>query len=265
MQKPSSNPLADQMAWKAELEKIRLRNLRRQEQVGAPVRPRPVLRPDEKNSVAAELALGLDPGLASAQTDDTAEQNWSRQLEQSRLRGAMAFGGLNLPGPGATAAEDKSAAPQKAPSSAETAKMAAQVASGVGLTKLAADEAKDALKAAGKGVLAAAGALGAIANKYGIWILFYGFFSVIFVEPFITAPTILLVLWAWLVAAHLLGAKKLRKFNALELMTLFTCSSIYIAALALIVLIISLIACASDTSCVVEAIRELGVGAADIL
>ena len=257
MQKPSSNPLADQMAWKAELEKIRLRNLRRQEEVGAPVRPRPVLRSGEKNSVAA--------GPASAQTDDTAEQNWGRQLEQSRLRGAMAFGGLNLPGPGATAAEDKSAAPQKAPSSAETAKMAAQVASGVGLTKLAADEAKDALKAAGKGVLAAAGALGAIANKYGIWILFYGFFSVIFVEPFITAPTILLVLWAWLVAAHLLGAKKLRKFNALELMTLFTCSSIYIAALALIVLIISLIACASDTSCVVEAIRELGVGAADIL
>jgi len=271
MPKPSNNSVGEQLNWKGELERSRVRNLKHQENVGAPLQPMNARRPQPADSRVGE-------------------SNWGRQLERNRLRNATLYGGTALPGPGAAAAAKAPAigkplqpnltggdekpgggkaggvkaalADPRAPSSVETAKVAAQIASGVGMGKLAAEEAKKAVMAAGKGGLAAAGAIWQIINKYGPWALFFAFFTIICEDPFITAPLILLVLWIWLVAAHWLKISFIRKFNVLEILALIVCSAVYVAIFAMIVLLLSLIACALDSSCAAEAISSFGIGSA---
>jgi hypothetical protein len=212
-------------------------------------------------------------------------QNQQRQLQNSKLST-----GLPLPGPGATAAASttpkttpnigqplptlpmgKAATDSpggrgsggfepQTPSSLETAKVAAQVASGVGLGKMAAEEMKDVAMAAGQGFFASLGATWQVINKYGPWLLFFAIYSLISEDPFITVPILLSVLWAWAIAAHWLKIKWLRTFNVLEQLALIVTSIIYMAAFVLIVLILALIACANDTTCATEAIRSLGSG-----
>ncbi len=264
MPKPSNNlPAGDQLKWKGELEQSRLKNLKHQKNIGAPVQP-----------MAASRPRPTDPNAG--------ESDWGRQLERGRMKSSAIFNRIGLPGPGAAAAVGATAvgkplrmpasggkkgggvanalANPQAPSSAETAKVAAQVASGVGLAKIAGDEAKKALKAAGKGLIAGAGAVWQIINKYGPWFLFFGFFAIVAEEPFLTAPIILTVLWVWLIAAHWLKIKWLRKFNILEVLVLIVSSVIYMVAFILILLMFSMVACAFDPTCRAAAVDVIGLG-----
>ncbi|MBU0625292.1 hypothetical protein KKF05_03045 [Patescibacteria group bacterium] len=258
------------MTWRQQLERDRQRRF------GA----------DEKEKPESSSA-NFDLSPANHGSDN--ERTWSNQLERNRRQRLPTPDRLSLPGPGATAAAKaplpnigkplptlpaNGAAPgekgtksggasssfePQAPSSIETAKMAAQVASGVGLGKVAAEEMQSAALAAGKGFIATLGAVWQIINKYGPWLLFFGVYSIIFEDPFITTPILLGLLWAWAIGAHWLKIKWLRTFNILEQLALITISSIYMVAFAAIVLLIALIACANDTTCAVEAIRTLGV------
>jgi len=193
------------------------------------------------------------------------EQNWARRLERGRL-GSSLSGGLNLPGPGATAAAstfdsgamksagssyrpmpdskagDAAAAVREGPSSIETARAAAKIASGVGIGKMAADEAsKVAQNFANEGVMGTAKSLWGIANKYGPWLLLFTAYSVLCEDPFFTVPCCLLLCWIWVTGAHWLKIKWLRTFNAFEWLGLIVLSMLYLAVLILILLLIGLV------------------------
>ncbi|HCC21913.1 hypothetical protein A2480_02690 [Candidatus Uhrbacteria bacterium RIFOXYC2_FULL_47_19] len=193
------------------------------------------------------------------------EQNWARRLEQGRL-GSSLSGGLNLPGPGATAAAstfdsgamksagssyrpmpdgkagDAAAAVREGPSSIETARAAAKFASGVGIGKMAADEAsKVAQNFANEGVIGTAKSLWGIANKYLPWLLIFTAYSVLFEDPVFTVPGCLLLCWIWVSGAHWLKIKWLRTFNVFEWLALIVLSMLYLAVIILVFLLIGLV------------------------
>ncbi|MFH2063527.1 MAG: hypothetical protein ABIJ46_05270 [bacterium] len=183
------------------------------------------------------------------------ERSWARELERNRLRSPLS-GGLRLPGPGAAAGDDfagggeadddqqptggkAAGAGSATPSSAETAKMLGQAISGAGLTKLAADEAKKvAEEAAGGGLIGAAKAAWGLANKWLPWLLLFGAYTLLFEEPFITVPSLILLTWIWVALAHWLHISWIRKFNVLEWLALITISGLYLAALSVVVVAI---------------------------
>jgi len=81
---PNNNSIQPENDWGRELEKTRLKNLKHQHNIGAPVKTANTLS---------------DFGSADAAQDS---KDWSRQLEQNRMKFALT-GGMALPGPGAAA------------------------------------------------------------------------------------------------------------------------------------------------------------------